>query len=159
VRTECVATIYHFSFFNNIRISKNVQPCPLPLYTPFSRAPSHYTHRSAVPPPRHTPFGHARSPNTQPHPFTIPTLTTPTLHLYLLFYTFHTVHIAQYSWPVNILHSCMLTSYRLWQYIVELCSSVQGYVQFKGCYMLIMVCINFFRIKVCLSSATQIILY
>jgi hypothetical protein len=47
----------------------------------------------------------------------------------------YTIGIGSFPWikrpgrGVNILHSSILTSSRLWRYIAEICMSVQGYAQ------------------------------
>jgi hypothetical protein len=62
------AIIYRFYFINNIRLSKNVQTCPLPPHIPKQR------HRSLA------------TKN-------VSTSQSPTVHLYVLFYTFHIADI------------------------------------------------------------------
>ena len=78
------------------------QPCPLPPTHTVNKHTVHsqperfniptLTAPSRAPSPLHTVNKH--TVHSQPESSNIPTPTPPTLHLYLLFYTFHTVHIA-----------------------------------------------------------------
>jgi hypothetical protein len=130
VYTAFVATNYHFYIINNIRISKNVQPCPLPpTYT--------YTHCKQ----RHRLLS-TQNVSTPQHSHS-PHITSISATVHISYCSHCTVQLT-----VNILHSSMLTSSRLWRYIAGICSSVVTCMySFKLRYMLILLYINYCGFK------------
>jgi hypothetical protein len=145
-----VAIICHFYLFNNIRISKNVQSCPSPSHTHCKQNTVPFHPRTFQHPNTHITFISATLYISTPqHPLYIYIChsvhfnpPTPTLHLHLPLCTFQptnphitfisaTLYISYCSLctPVNISHCSVLTAYRLWRFIAEICSGVQGYVQ------------------------------